>query len=400
MRNSPTAVRVAAAITFASLAAAAVICSLDEGTEALFLLTTMVLAVLTVEYVSLPMPQGGRFRLVAGVAIAGIMLLDVGSVTLVYAAGTAAAIVMDQDDERLSFHILNGFRRTATTATIALLYSSVLHGVLPRPDQIGTIVPAVIAAVSFLALDVTGWIIVDRGLLGSSLPRSVSGVLQLLGGVYLGQVSVGIVLAVVYPRLGAVSVVVLVTLMLIMQHTFGLLLRVRAAYTRTVSALAKAVEMSEGERIGHCERVAASAAVIGRRLGLAGPVIERLTLAALVHDIGRISIPVGKSSLEPRILAHSGARLVSEVSFLAAVAPVVRKQYLDNQEYLDQRDTDGLLARIIRAACDYDCLLLNESGGLASSEAIVRMKQGIPNTYDPEVIAALEYAGDSGEISA
>jgi diguanylate cyclase (GGDEF)-like protein len=57
------------------------------------------------------------------------------------------------------------------------------------------------------------------------------------------------------------------------------------------AALARAVDAKDVCARSHSETVAELCVGIGRRLGIAGPRLERLRLAGLLHDVGKIGVP-------------------------------------------------------------------------------------------------------------
>ena len=63
------------------------------------------------------------------------------------------------------------------------------------------------------------------------------------------------------------------------------------AMTRTVEAMARTLEMRDPYTAGHQSRVALISRAIGEEMGLSSDQILGLYMAALVHDIGKISIP-------------------------------------------------------------------------------------------------------------
>jgi len=62
-------------------------------------------------------------------------------------------------------------------------------------------------------------------------------------------------------------------------------------YYDTIQALCNAVEAKDQYTQGHVERTATFALEVGLRLGLAEEHLDRLRLAAMLHDIGKIGIP-------------------------------------------------------------------------------------------------------------
>ena len=64
------------------------------------------------------------------------------------------------------------------------------------------------------------------------------------------------------------------------------------ALGHTVHALAAAVETRDPYTAGHQRRVASLALAIGRRLGIADHDLEGLYFGALIHDIGKLAVPI------------------------------------------------------------------------------------------------------------
>ena len=113
--------------------------------------------------------------------------------------------------------------------------------------------------------------------------------------------------------------------------------QLRTAYIDTVRALAEAVDAKDTYTRGHSERVGIYAARIARRLGCKADYIERIYLAGLLHDIGKIGVPdaiirkPGPLTTEEYELMKQhpeiGARILEPVSFLADVVPCVRHHH-------------------------------------------------------------------------
>ncbi len=353
-----------------------------------------------VEAVALTMSRGEQFHIVGGVGIAACMVLAPTGVVLVYLGGALLALLAASSSMRLRSHLANIVRRGSTLYLASWSYTYLTLGMPLDPGRAGTFWPAIVVGVAFMLADTLGWSLQSDGGSVVGALRTTHTLISLLGAVYLGQVSVGIVMALVLPSLGGLAVLVLVVLMLIMLHTSGLLLRVRAAYNRTVSVLARTAEMSTEGSVGHGERVATICGVLGRRLGLDGHKVERLTLAALVHDIGQIGVNP-EAGPNPAEQARLGSELIAQVSFLASLAPVVRRLPLSHDEYMDHRETDGLLSRIVRVASDYDDVVGSESAAVDDvSEALSVFLESSHSVYDPRVIEALVVALDRGEIAS
>jgi putative nucleotidyltransferase with HDIG domain len=114
-------------------------------------------------------------------------------------------------------------------------------------------------------------------------------------------------------------------------------LELRKAYLSTVRALSEAVDAKDPYTRGHSERVGVYASRIARELGCERDFIERIYLAGLLHDIGKIGIPdaiIGKPdrlTLEEyeQMKRHPeiGARILEPVDFLSDIVPCVRHHH-------------------------------------------------------------------------
>ncbi len=109
---------------------------------------------------------------------------------------------------------------------------------------------------------------------------------------------------------------------------------IRATYLQTVRALAKVTEIGGYVEPGHSERVSQLAVAVGRELGIHEPELLELEYAALMHDIGQLSltdpIPGGATVLaaphEQRRIAELGAEVIQQAQVLGSVAEIVRRQ--------------------------------------------------------------------------
>jgi response regulator RpfG family c-di-GMP phosphodiesterase len=111
----------------------------------------------------------------------------------------------------------------------------------------------------------------------------------------------------------------------------------RTAYVQTVGALAEAVDAKDTYTRGHSERVGVYASKITREMGFTKDFIERVYIAGLLHDVGKIGVP-DRVILKPDtlnreeyelIMLHPtiGAKILEPVSFLADIVPCVRHHH-------------------------------------------------------------------------
>jgi putative nucleotidyltransferase with HDIG domain len=109
------------------------------------------------------------------------------------------------------------------------------------------------------------------------------------------------------------------------------------AYVQTIRALAEAVDAKDAYTRGHSERVGVYATKVARELGLARERIERVYIAGLLHDVGKIGIrdavitkPERLTDVEyEEIKEHPiiGAKILEPIRFLSDVTPCVRHHH-------------------------------------------------------------------------
>ncbi|MBM3175515.1 MAG: response regulator [Chloroflexi bacterium] len=66
--------------------------------------------------------------------------------------------------------------------------------------------------------------------------------------------------------------------------------KIRESFLNSIMSLAVALEAKDEYTRGHSERVTSSAVVIAREMGLPDEMVEKIRLASLVHDIGKIGV--------------------------------------------------------------------------------------------------------------
>ncbi|MGW3460843.1 HD-GYP domain-containing protein [Streptomyces olivaceoviridis] len=164
---------------------------------------------------------------------------------------------------------------------------------------------------------------------------------------------------------------------------------VRATYGQTIASLARAAEIAGCTPAGHAHRVAALSLAVGRDLGLTGPGLTVLEYAALMHDIGQLSlvdpVPAGATAALPaaeqRRIALLGGAVVRQTGVDAAVAVVVERQ-------ADPYREQPLAARIVRAVNAYE-EKTRDAGPEGPLRALEELRLGTAGDYAPEVVESL-----------
>lgn len=196
--------------------------------------------------------------------------------------------------------------------------------------------------------------------------------------------------------MGLAAVAVFTAPLLVTQVALRRYTGIRATYLQTVRALARVTEIGGYVEIGHSARVSKLAVSIGRELGMPEPALLELEYAALMHDIGQLSlrdpIPGGATVLvvreEQRRIAEYGAEVIQQARVLDSVADIVRRQS-DPCRPADKSEEPPLSSRIIRAANAFDDLVGSSVEPSRAAAAVQRLRLDTASEYDPQVVEAL-----------
>lgn len=165
----------------------------------------------------------------------------------------------------------------------------------------------------------------------------------------------------------------------------------------------------------HGERVAQFARRLGERLGLSGDGLPGLTIASLLHDIGKVGVPeivLFRPGKRRGAVRHSfqthpviGADLLSAVPQLVSLAAIVRHHHerWDGKGYPDGLAGEAipLGARIIAAADAFDALTAGRlyRPPVSALSALREIACHAGSQFDPAVASALVAACQEGDLT-
>jgi diguanylate cyclase (GGDEF)-like protein/putative nucleotidyltransferase with HDIG domain len=174
--------------------------------------------------------------------------------------------------------------------------------------------------------------------------------------------------------------------------------------SRTVRALAVAVDAKDSGTSSHCATVAAYAVAIGRKLGMSSADLERLRRAALLHDVGKIGVPdailgkparltaaefdvmKGHSTLGYRILVNGG------LGTDEALWVLHHHEHLDGSGYPTglRGDEIPLPSRVLLVADAFEAMTSDRPYRSARpvEEAIAELRRCAGSQFDPTVVEA------------
>jgi hypothetical protein len=192
--------------------------------------------------------------------------------------------------------------------------------------------------------------------------------------------------------------------LLVIQFAFRRYAGIRATYLQTVRALAQVTEVAGYVEGGHARRVSRLALATGRELGMSEPDLLNLEYAALMHDIGQLSllepIPGGATLLvqpgDARRIAEFGAEVIRQTGVLDTVADLVRFQWMPAR---GGPLTPPLGSKVIHAVNAFDDLVGGSADRDRTAAAIERLQMEAGTEYDEEVVAALATVADRRPVA-
>jgi len=186
--------------------------------------------------------------------------------------------------------------------------------------------------------------------------------------------------------------------LLLTQFSFRRYAGIRQTYAQTIRSLSRVTEVAGYTETGHSRRVSELSLAVGRELGLSESDLVDLEYAALMHDLGQLSltdpIPGGAtvvvSALEQARIASMGAAVIRQTGVLDQVAVIVERQadpYRRPHERVD--DSLPVASRIIKAANAYDDLVGDSQESARRLEALERLRLAMAYEFDPAVVSSL-----------
>jgi len=191
----------------------------------------------------------------------------------------------------------------------------------------------------------------------------------------------------------------------------------RTAYIQTIRALAEAVDAKDSYTRGHSERVGVYSSKIAREIGLPRELIERVYIAGLLHDVGKIGVRDAVITKPDRLTDEEyeeikqhpeiGAKILEPVSFLSDVVECVRHhhEWFDGSDrgYPDRLRADSipLPSRVILVADTVEAMTSDRPyrKGLPLDTVLEELHKYSGSQFDPAVADAclrlLEAEGDS-----
>lgn len=214
----------------------------------------------------------------------------------------------------------------------------------------------------------------------------------------------GVVLAYMFNKYEYVGVLLILFPIVLVRYTFSLYLESKTQYIQTVDSLMHAMEARDKYTEGHSKRVSDISVDIAKELRYGDMKIERIRIAALLHDVGKIGIDdnilnkPGKLSNEEYEIIKShpeiGYNILKDIKNLEDILPIIRNHHerYDGKGYPDCKSAQeiSLDVFIVQLADSIDAMAMDRPYRKAlSEEGIVSEINRFKGTqFHPKVVEA------------
>jgi HD-GYP domain-containing protein (c-di-GMP phosphodiesterase class II) len=189
---------------------------------------------------------------------------------------------------------------------------------------------------------------------------------------------------------------------------------INGMFVDIIKALTETIEAKDPYTKGHTGRVTDVSVVIAREMGLSPDEVFKISLSALLHDIGKIGMPdaiLRKPSqvteAELRVIREHperGERILRPLRHLRDIIAGVadhHEQY-DGSGYPHGLKGDGisLAGRVIAVADTFDAMTSDRPyrQGMPAGVVVEEVRQQAGRQFDPRVVAAFLWAWEKGLI--
>lgn len=177
--------------------------------------------------------------------------------------------------------------------------------------------------------------------------------------------------------------------------------KLNEAYQQTITTLSEAIDAKDRYTSGHSRRVAKYSKMIAERMGKSEAEQEMIYRMGLLHDVGKIRIPVdiinkpGKLTDEEyeliKIHPVTGYYILKDISegYDIAIAAKYHHERYDGKGYPNGLANESIpqMARILAVADSYDAMTSNRSYRKGLPQSVVRseIEKGRGNQFDTEI---------------
>lgn len=181
------------------------------------------------------------------------------------------------------------------------------------------------------------------------------------------------------------------------------LLDQKSLHSSALSSLIRALQECDNDTEAHVKRTQLMGAELGKRLGFTDVQLSDLSLLCLLHDIGKIAIPLeilnkpgklnGDEWLVMRTHPEKGYQIANSSPELRGIAELIRHHHerWDGKGYPDglSRESIPLLSRVISVVDAYDAMVSNRAyrKAMARDAALAELVRCAGAQFDPMIVS-------------
>lgn len=345
------------------------------------------------------LPRGGIVTVSLAAIAASIILFQP---LIVIAITTARDIFFLFQSKNKIKHLFNISQVAVTTGSAALLY----RNLAPSITEFSIYhIPAFIASMVLIVLLNPTFVTLILAFVENERPTTIWLINVKWGTLnFIGMAPLGAMITVIYINIGFWGLVLFILPLILARHTFQSYMNMRETFLDTIKSLSLAIDAKDPYTKGHSSRVAEYVISLARELKWPEDRTEFLQYIALIHDVGKVTVPENILKKESFLTneeydimkTHSaaGAEVMKDVKYFAAGSDIIKHHHerWDGKGYPDQIQGEDIPegARILAVADAFDAMTTDRPyrKALEPKAALQELQDCAGTQFDPKVVEA------------
>jgi putative nucleotidyltransferase with HDIG domain len=340
----------------------------------------------------------------ANIVVFVVLLVAGPWVAIIAAVGAALPIVFQATDMRVVRATFNAGQFALAAATAGVVYVTVTRLALAVFPSWQSLLAILAAAFGYSVVNHA----LVAGVIAATGPDGFRDTLRTMGpslAMQVPYVGIAVLTAVVMQRASLWALLLMAVPVFIARSGVLAFQRLDDSFDQMVTSIVDAIEMKDKYTRGHSERVSRLSLLVAVDLGLTYDERRLVRYAALLHDVGKIGVPLciinkpgpldDDEFAEIKRHPSIGADILRDIDFLAPALDVVRYHHerLDGRGYpygVASDDLD-LMVRIVTAADAFDAMTSTRSyrRALTVADAIAELRRCAGRQFDPVVVESV-----------
>ncbi|MFU8794701.1 MAG: HD-GYP domain-containing protein [Dethiobacteria bacterium] len=345
------------------------------------------------------LPRGGSVTVSFATIAASILLFQPFIAIMI--AIILEIILIIKEKHRIK-HLFNISQLVVSTGIAALIFNNIAPSRLDL--TVNHLIAFLIAIIIFFLLNST-FVTLILSLVQQDKPYAIWLInLKWCTPTFISMAPLGALIAVIYINIGFWGLVLFLLPLILARHSFQSYMQMRQTFLDTIKSLSVAIDAKDPYTKGHSSRVANYVVSLAREMRIPEDKVEMLQYIALIHDVGKVSIPediLKKDRLLSddefgimRTHCEAGAEVLQSIKFFAPASEVIRHHHerWDGLGYPDhiKGEEIPISARILAVADAFDAMTSDRPyrKALSPELALKELEEGAGTQFDPKVVEA------------